>query len=74
MRVAVADTLGMDGARLLAMQDTPEIMAAWKASEEEAADHGVFGTPTWVYKDTFYWGQDRLDFLDEALRNDGDSA
>ena len=67
VRVAVADKLGMDGAKLLAMQDTPPIMAAWKASEEEARACGVFGTPTYVYKDTLYWGQDRLDFLDEAL-------
>jgi 2-hydroxychromene-2-carboxylate isomerase len=67
VRKGVADSLGLDGARLLALQDTPEIMAAWQASEQEAAAHGVFGTPTWVYNNTLYWGQDRLDFLDEAL-------
>jgi 2-hydroxychromene-2-carboxylate isomerase len=67
VRVAVADALGMDGDKLLALQETPEIRAAWKASETEAAAHGVFGTPTYVYQNTLYWGQDRLDFLDEAL-------
>ncbi len=67
VRVGVANALGLDGARLLAMQDTPEIMDAWRASEAEAQRYGVFGTPTWVYKDTLYWGQDRLEFLDEAL-------
>ena len=67
VRVAVANALGMDGARLLAMQDTPQIMAALQAGEQEAAERGVFGTPTWIYKDVLYWGQDRLDFLDEAL-------
>ena len=67
VRVAVADSLGMNGGRLLEMQDTPETMAAWKASEHEAAERGVFGTPTWIYRDTLYWGQDRLEFLDEAL-------
>jgi 2-hydroxychromene-2-carboxylate isomerase len=67
VRVDVANRLGLDGAKLLAMSDTPEIMGAWKASEVEAAERGVFGTPTWIYEDTLYWGQDRLDFLDEAL-------
>jgi 2-hydroxychromene-2-carboxylate isomerase len=67
VRVAVADKLGMNGAKLLEMQDTPDIKAAWEASEQEAARRGVFGTPTWIYRDTLYWGQDRLDFLDEAL-------
>jgi 2-hydroxychromene-2-carboxylate isomerase len=71
VRVAVADSLGMNGARLLEMQDTPEMMAAWKASEEEARKRGVFGTPTWIYRDVLYWGQDRLDFLDEALSAPG---
>jgi 2-hydroxychromene-2-carboxylate isomerase len=67
VRVGVANGLGMDGERLLALQDSPEMMAAWRASEEEAARYGVFGTPTYVYKDTLFWGQDRLEFLDEAL-------
>jgi|SRR6185369_1655086 len=67
VRVAVAASLGMDGTRLLAMQDTPEIVAAWHASHAEAIERGVFGTPTYVYQDTLYWGQDRLAFLDEAL-------
>jgi 2-hydroxychromene-2-carboxylate isomerase len=67
VRVAVANKLGMDGAKLLAMQDTPEMMDAWRASEKEAESYGVFGTPTWVFNKTLFWGQDRLDFLDEAL-------
>ncbi len=67
VRVATANRLGMDGAKLLAMQDTPEIMQAWKDSELEAQQRGCFGTPTWIYNDVLFWGQDRLDFLDEAL-------
>jgi 2-hydroxychromene-2-carboxylate isomerase len=67
VRVATANKIGLDGNKLLAMQDTPEIMAAWKASEDEAVQRGIFGTPTWIYNDTLFWGQDRLDFLDEAL-------
>jgi len=67
VRVAVANKLGMDGAKLLAMQDTPEMMDAWRASEKEAESYGVFGTPTWVFNKTLFWGQDRLEFLDETL-------
>ncbi|MGH8616181.1 MAG: 2-hydroxychromene-2-carboxylate isomerase [Burkholderiales bacterium] len=67
VRVAVANKLGLDGAKLLAMQDTPEMMDAWRASEQEAESYGVFGTPTWVFNKTLFWGQDRLEFLDEAL-------
>ncbi len=67
VRIDVANRLGLDGAKLQAMEDQPEIMQAWLDSHAEAGKRGVFGTPTWVYKDVLYWGQDRLDFLDEAL-------
>jgi 2-hydroxychromene-2-carboxylate isomerase len=67
VRIAVADGLGLDGKRLQAMEDEPEIVQAWLDSHEEAKRRGVFGTPTWIYKDVLYWGQDRLSFLDDAL-------
>lgn len=70
VRIDVANRLGLDGVKLQAMEDQPEIMQAWLDSHEEAGKRGVFGTPTWVYKDVLYWGQDRLDFLDEALSQD----
>ncbi len=70
VRIDVADRLGLDGARLQAMEEDAEIRDAWLASHAEAAERGVFGTPTWIYRDVLYWGQDRLDFLDEALSED----
>jgi 2-hydroxychromene-2-carboxylate isomerase len=38
-----------------------------KATTQEAVDRGVFGAPTMFVGDTMYWGQDRLDFVREAL-------
>jgi 2-hydroxychromene-2-carboxylate isomerase len=70
VRIAVANALGLDGAKLQGMEDEPTIMQAWLDSHEEATRRGVFGTPTWIYKDVLYWGQDRLSFLDEALSED----
>jgi 2-hydroxychromene-2-carboxylate isomerase len=67
VRIAVADRLGLDGRRLQAMEEEPRVRAAWEASHAEAVERGVFGTPTYVYRDQLYWGQDRLDFLDRAL-------
>jgi 2-hydroxychromene-2-carboxylate isomerase len=67
VRIDVANRLRLDGARLQALEEDPAVRAAWVESHEEATRRGVFGTPTWVYRDVLYWGQDRLDFLDEAL-------
>ncbi len=63
----VADGLGLDGARLLELQGTPEIRALWEQSHVEAVEAGVFGTPTYVLDGERFWGQDRLEFLDRRL-------
>jgi 2-hydroxychromene-2-carboxylate isomerase len=38
-----------------------------KAVTQEAVARGVFGAPTFFVGDQMYWGQDRLDFVKEAL-------
>lgn len=63
----MANDLGMDGRKLLEMQDTPKVVDLWEKSHEEAGAAGVFGTPTYVFNDERFWGQDRLDFLDRRL-------
>lgn len=37
------------------------------ANTEEAVARGVFGTPGYMVGDELFWGQDRLDYLDEYL-------
>lgn len=41
--------------------------AQYEAFTNEALARGVFGAPSYVYRDELFWGQDRLDFLDRAL-------
>ena len=41
--------------------------AKYQAYTQEALGRGVFGAPSYVYRDEIFWGQDRLDFLDRAL-------
>jgi 2-hydroxychromene-2-carboxylate isomerase len=35
---------------------------------EEAVERGAFGAPTFFVGDEMFWGNDRLDFVEEALR------
>ena len=35
---------------------------------QAAIDAGVFGAPSYVLEGELFWGQDRLDFLERALR------
>ena len=46
---------------------SPDIAEAWEGNLAEAARIGIFGTPTYVYRGGLFWGQDRLDFLEEAI-------
>ena len=41
--------------------------AKFEAYTQEALGRGVFGAPTYIYKDEMFWGQDRLEFLERAL-------
>ncbi len=41
-----------------------------KDDTQEAVARGVFGAPTFFVGGEMYWGQDRLDFVKEALEAD----
>lgn len=65
---AVAADLGADGAALIAKAETPEVYALAKAETEAAVKAQVFGAPSWIYRGELFWGQDRLDFLEDLIR------
>jgi 2-hydroxychromene-2-carboxylate isomerase len=58
---------GFDPAEVFALVNDADIKAALKANTEEAVARGVFGAPTVFVGETMFFGQDRLDFVREAL-------
>ena len=52
------------------LQQAPLMQKQYQAHTEEAIAAGVFGSPTYVYQGELFWGQDRLDMLDEAITLD----
>jgi 2-hydroxychromene-2-carboxylate isomerase len=64
---ALARGLRLDALALAERAASAETAARYKALTEEAIDRAVFGSPTYIYRDELFWGQDRLDFLDRAL-------
>ncbi len=59
---------GFDAAVLQAQIAEPAVKEALKATTEEAVKRGVFGAPTCFVGGEMFFGQDRLDFVREALR------
>ncbi len=67
---ALAATLAAAGFEVdafLALAGDPEVKARLVATTEEAVARGVFGAPTFFVGDAMFFGQDRLDFVREAL-------
>jgi len=54
---------------ILATARSQEIDAAYKANIAEALAAGVFGSPSYVLDGELFWGQDRLELLQDALRS-----
>lgn len=76
--IADAETLAaicaeneLDAATLLAAAETEAVAHEYAANTDEAIARGVFGAPSYVYRDELFWGQDRLDFLERALAGAG---
>ena len=65
---AALQAAGFDAAALLALTQEPEVKDRLKALTQEAIDRGVFGAPTFFAGGQMFWGQDRLDFVKEALQ------
>jgi len=58
---------GFDAQALVALASEQTTKDALKAATQEAVDRGVFGAPTFFVGDQMFWGQDRMDFVREAL-------
>lgn len=66
--IAAAEDAGVDGATMLDMVDSDEIKARYAAENAHAQEIGVFGAPMFVVDDQMYWGNDRIEWVEEYLR------
>ncbi|RYF43745.1 MAG: 2-hydroxychromene-2-carboxylate isomerase [Comamonadaceae bacterium] len=52
---------------LVALAGDQAVKDRLKAITQEAVERGVFGAPTFFIEGQMHWGQDRLDFVQQAL-------
>jgi 2-hydroxychromene-2-carboxylate isomerase len=64
---AVLRQAGFDSDAFQALVNDPAVKEQLKHNTEEAVARGVFGAPTFFVGGDMFWGQDRLDFVAEAL-------
>lgn len=58
---------GLDADKIIAGTQEPEVKERLKAETEAAVARGIFGAPALFVGDEMYFGQDRLQFVEERL-------
>lgn len=71
---SIARELGWPESEFLAFVDSPEATERFEALNLEAHRRGVFGVPTMLVGEEMWWGNDRLQFLEEFLQQQSAEA
>ena len=64
----VLEKAGLDAAGLIEAAQDPEVKAALRDTTDEAVERGAFGAPTFFLGDEMFFGNDRLMFVEQRLR------
>jgi 2-hydroxychromene-2-carboxylate isomerase len=62
------DAAGLPGAKLLAATELQETKDGLRRNTDDAISRGVFGVPAFFVGDRLFFGNDRLEFVEAALR------
>jgi 2-hydroxychromene-2-carboxylate isomerase len=65
--VPVLRRAGIEADDFRALVERDDVKERLKATTEAAVERGVFGAPTFFVGDQMFFGQDRMDFVEEAL-------
>jgi 2-hydroxychromene-2-carboxylate isomerase len=64
----VLDKAGVPATEILPAVERQDVKGALRRNTDQAVSRGVFGAPTFFVGSEMFWGNDRLDFVEEALR------
>jgi 2-hydroxychromene-2-carboxylate isomerase len=62
------EAAGLEGSAILKKAEETEYAKRLEANTQLAAERGAFGSPTFIVGDEVFFGNDRLDFLEERLK------
>jgi len=64
---AVADEVGLPGGELLEAAESDAVAATYAENTDKLVEIGGFGSPIYVLGGEIFWGQDRIDLLEDAI-------
>jgi len=59
----------IDFKELSTLAKSEQVLKIYTDNTEYAIGKNVFGAPTYIFNNELFWGQDRLEFLERALKN-----
>lgn len=67
----VLERNGFDAAEVMGRMNDPAVKDRLRQTTDEAISRGVFGAPSIFVGDELFFGQDRLEFVEQALTREG---
>ena len=58
----------IDFKELSLLSKSDKVLKIYTGNTEEAIQKNVFGAPTYIFNEELFWGQDRLEFLERAIK------
>src|SRR5271154_6450039 len=68
VKVRLLERTGFTSATFAAAIESHEVKDELRRNTDQAVARGVFGAPAFFVGDEMFWGNDRFDFIEEALR------
>ena len=65
----LADESGLPGEQLVERSGQEAISVAYEQNRQDALANDVFGSPAYVLEGEVFWGQDRIELLEDALKS-----
>lgn len=67
--IEICKTNNFNSNSIIEDANSEEIINEYKSNTQEALSKNVWGSPTFIYNNELFWGQDRIDFLERAIQN-----
>ena len=65
----ISQNCNLDSTTILEIANSSEINNKYIENTEKALENNVWGSPTFIYNNELFWGQDRIEFLERAIQN-----
>jgi len=65
----IADEAGLPGKQMVERSGNDAVSAAYERNRQDAIAADVFGSPGYVLDGEVFWGQDRIELLEDALKS-----